>query len=147
MITLKALQEQWAEDSKIDQLNLGSESTKTPILHSKYLSYLTDYKLHLQKIESQRKLVRQYKWKYFRGELSKEELDHLKWDQYLGPQPLKNEMADFIDSDSDIIKLDDKIHYIRVCLYHCENIMKSLNSRTWDIKNAVEWEKFTNGSF
>jgi len=23
--------------------------------------------------------------------------------------------------------------------------MRSLNSRTWDIKNAIEWTKFTNG--
>jgi|TARA_S200002703_G_scaffold159199_2_gene171843 hypothetical protein len=147
MITLKQLQDEWAADSKIDELNLGSESTKTPILHSKYLNHLTNFKLHQQKVESQRKLIRQYKWKYFRGELSKEELEVLKWEQYLGPQPLKNEMNDFIDSDSDMIKLDDKIHYIKTCVFQCETIMKSLNSRTWDIKNAVEWEKFTNGSF
>jgi hypothetical protein len=30
-------------------------------------------------------------------------------------------------------------------LYQCEFVMKSLNGRTWDIKNAIEFMKFTNG--
>ena len=30
-------------------------------------------------------------------------------------------------------------------VYKTEQIIRSLNSRTWDIKNAIEWNKFTNG--
>ena len=145
MITLNELQDQWKADCKIDELNLGSESTKTPELHAKYLNYLTTFKLQLRKYESQMYSLRRVKWRYFRGELSREELENLGWEQYLGPQPLKNEMQEYLDSDSDIIKIVDKIEYIKACLYQCEFIMKSLNSRTWDIKNAVEWTKFTNG--
>lgn len=145
MITLNELQDQWKTDCKLDELNLGSESTKTPELHAKYLNYLTTFKLQLRKSESQKLSLRRIKWKYFRGELSKEELEGLGWEQYLGPAPLNNQMSDYLDSDADIIKLDDKIEYIKACLYQCEMIMKSLSSRTWDIKNAVEWTKFTNG--
>ena len=35
MITLNELQDMWVEDCKIDDLNLGPESTKTPELHAK----------------------------------------------------------------------------------------------------------------
>lgn len=145
MITLNELQEEWKSDCKIDELNLGSESTKTPELHAKYLNYLTTFKLQLRKYESQMLTLRRIKHRYFRGELSKEELDNLGWDQYLGNQPLKNEMQEFLDSDEDVIKIVDKVEYVKACLYQCETIMRSLNSRTWDIKNAVEWTKFTNG--
>ena len=145
MITLNELQEEWKSDCKIDELNLGSESTKTPELHAKYLNYLTTFKLQLRKYESQMLTLRRIKHRYFRGELSKEELDKLGWDQYLGNQPLKNEMQEFLDSDEDVIKIVDKVEYVEACLYQCETIMRSLNSRTWDIKNAVEWTKFTNG--
>ena len=145
MITLNELQDQWKSDCKIDELNLGSESTKTPELHAKYLNYLTTFKLQLRKYESQMYSLRRVKWRYFRGELSQQELENLGWEQYLGPQPLKNEMQEYLDSDADIIKIVDKIEYIKACLYQCEFVMKSLNSRTWDIKNAVEWTKFTNG--
>jgi|TARA_B110000881_G_C18605057_1_gene538933 hypothetical protein len=147
MITLNELQDTWKTDCKIDELNLGSESIKTAELHSKYLNHLTNFKLQLRKFESQMLTLRRVKWRYFRGELSKLELDDLGWEQYLGPQPLKNEMQEYLDSDSEIIKINDKLDYVRACLYQCESIMKSLNSRTWDIKNAVEFMKFTNGSF
>jgi hypothetical protein len=147
MITLNELQDAWKTDCKIDELNLGSESIKTAELHSKYLNHLTNFKLQLRKFESQMLTLRRVKWRYFRGELSKLELDDLGWEQYLGPQPLKNEMQEYLDSDSEIIKINDKLDYVRACLYQCESIMKSLNSRTWDIKNAVEFMKFTNGSF
>ena len=40
MISLEQLQEMWQEDCKVDQLNLGQESTRIPELHSKYLNYL-----------------------------------------------------------------------------------------------------------
>ena len=145
MITLNELQEEWKSDCKIDELNLGSESTKTPELHAKYLNYLTTFKLQLRKYESQMLSLRRIKSRYFRGELSKEELEQLGWEQYLGNQPLKQEMQEYLDSDPDVIKIVDKVEYIRACLYQCEFVMKSLSSRTWDIKNAVEWTKFTNG--
>jgi len=145
MITLDELQTEWKNDCKIDQLNLGAESTKTPELHSKYLNHLTTFKLQLRKNLSQKYSLKHIKRKYFRGELSKEELTKLGWEQYLGIAPLNNQMDDFLDSDPDIIKLDDRIEYTQACLYQCESIMKSLNSRTWDIKNAIEWTKFTNG--
>jgi hypothetical protein len=147
MITLDELQSSWHKDCKIDELNLGHESTKTPELHSKYLNYLTTFKLQLRKYESQKLTMRRLKWRYFRGELTKEELDELGWEQYLGNSPLNNQMADFLDSDPNIIKLDDKVEYIKTCAYQCETIMKSLNSRTWDIKNSIEFMKFTNGGF
>ena len=54
-------------------------------------------------------------------------------------------MIEFLDSDPDVIKVVDKVEYIKACLYQCELIMKSLSSRTWDIKSAIEWHKFTNG--
>ena len=89
--------------------------------------------------------MRRVKWKYFRGELSQEELNNLGWDQYLGNQPLNNQMNEVLDSDPDIIKLTDKVEYVEACLYQCEMILKSIQSRSFDIKNAIEWTKFTNG--
>jgi len=41
MISLQELQEIWQEDCKVDELNLGQESSRIPELHSKYLNHLT----------------------------------------------------------------------------------------------------------
>ena len=145
MIKLDELQEMWAKDCKIDELNLGKDSTATPELHAKYLNHLTTFKLQQRKYESQMLKLRRLKWRYYRGELSKEDLENLGWPQYLGPSPINNQMNDFLDTDEDVIKITDKVEYIRACVFQCETIMRSLNSRTWDIKNAIEWTKFTNG--
>ena len=145
MIKLNEIQEMWEEDCKLDELNLGQESTKIPELHSKYLNMLTTFKLQLRKNKSNLLSLRRLKWKYFRGELTQEELNKLGWVQYLGNAPLNNQMNEYLDSDPDIITLQDKVEYIEACLTQLDYIMRSINSRSFDIKNAIEWSKFTSG--
>ena len=145
MLTLNELQEMWKEDCKIDELNLGQESTRIPELHSKYLNHLTTLRLQCRRAQSDLFSMRRLKWKYYRGELDQKELNDLGWDQYLGNAPLNNQMNDFLDTDEDVIKLTDKLEYLNTCMSLCEGAMKSINSRSFDIKNAIEWTKFTNG--
>lgn len=145
MISLKELQDMWTEDSKIDELNLGQESTKTPELHAKYLAHMSQVRLSLRKAEASLLKLRRVKAQYYRGELSKEELDALDWEQYLGPKPLKQDINEMLDADNDVIEQTNKVEYIKVIADYLERIMRSLNSRTWDIKNTIEWTKFTNG--
>jgi hypothetical protein len=142
---LTEIQEMWAKDCKIDQMNLGPESTKTPELHAKYLNLLSNSKLQLRKYESEYYRLRGRKMKWYRGELSRQDLEELGWEQWLGNKPLKNELDDFIQCDEDIIKAVDRVDYIKAVLYQLEQILRSLNGRTWDIKSAIEWTKFTNG--
>jgi hypothetical protein len=143
---LSELNEEWVKDSFIDQLNLGSESVKVPTLHSKYLEKLSKTKLLLRKSESDYYNTRRLKYRYFRGEMTESELTALEWVQYQGNKPLKNEMDEFLQCDQDLIGLLDKIEYYKVVVYTLEQVLKSINSRTWDIKTAVEWYKFTNGA-
>jgi len=142
---LSELQEQWAKDCKIDETNLGHESARTPLLHSKYLNYLSSTRLNLRKAESDYLNMRRKKYRYYRGEMTQAELDEEEWSQWQGNKPLKNEMDEFLQVDTDLVALQDKIEYFKTVLYQLEQIIRSLNSRTWDIKNSIEWTKFTNG--
>jgi hypothetical protein len=144
---LTELQEMWAEDCSINELNLGQESVRTPNLHAKYLNYLSSTRLNLRKTESDYYNMRRKKYKYYRGEMSQQELEDEKWEQWQGNKPLKNEMDEFLQVDRDLILLQDKVEYFKTVMYQLEQIIRSLNSRTWDIKNAIEWNKFTNGMF
>ena len=56
-------------------------------------------------------------------------------------------MNEYLDTDEDVIKLTDKLEYLNTCMNLCEGVMKSISSRSFDIKNAIEWTKFTNGSY
>lgn len=145
MVDLDKLQTMWQQDCKIDDINLEKESLQTPNLHAKYVVILSTAKLNLQKERSDYYKLRRYKWRYFRGEMSQKELDDLGWEQYLGSKPLKNEMDEHLDGDFDLIKKKDKIAYWETVVDFVERVLRSINSRGWDIKNAIEWHKFTNG--
>ena len=142
---LSDLQESWAEDCKINEMNLGHESARTPNLHAKYLNYLSSTRLNLRKAESDYLNCRRKEYRYYRGEMTQAELTDEGWDQWQGNKPLKNEMDEFLTVDNNLVELQDKVEYFKTVLYQLEQIIRSLNSRTWDIKNAIEWNKFTNG--
>ena len=144
---LTTIQEEWNADSSINELDLGKEAIKTPLLHAKYITYLSNIKLLLRKAESDYNNTRRIKYRYYRGEMSREELEEKGWSQYQGNKPLKNEMDEFLQCDEDLNLLLDKIEYYKTGLYTLEQIIRSINSRTWDIKSAIEWQKFTNGAF
>jgi hypothetical protein len=142
---LTDLQEMWATDCKINESNLGQESINTPNLHAKYLNLLSSTKLNLRKAESDYLNCRRKKYRYYRGEMTQGELEEEGWDQWQGNKPLKNEMDEYLQVDPDLIKYLDKVEYYKAITFQLEQILRSLNSRTWDIKNCIEWTKFTNG--
>lgn len=142
---LSDIQDEWTKDSAIDETNLGRESIRVPTLHAKYLTFLSKVKLQLRKAESDYYNTRRKKYRYYRGEMSHEELAEEGWPQFQGNKPLKNEMDEFLQCDSDLIVLQDKVEYFKTVIFTLEQIIRSINSRTWDIKTAVEWTKFTNG--
>ena len=144
---LSDIQEQWKNDSKINQLELGDEAVRTPNLHAKYLTVLSNNKLQLRKAESDYNNMRRLKYRYYRGELTESDLNKLNIPQYMGNKPLKNEMDEFLTCDEDLNTLTDKIEYYKTVMFTLEQILRSINSRTWDIKSAIEWNKFTNGAF
>src|SRR6185437_10515706 len=132
---LEDVQKDWEKDSIIDQTNLGYEATRNPLLHSKYLNKLSNVKLLLRKAE----------YRYFKGEMTRDELESRQWVQYQGRVPLKTEMEEYLTTDHDMIRLTDKIEYLKVVKETLESILKALASRGWEIKSAIEWEKMRNG--
>ena len=144
---LTEINDEWKRDSVINELELGREAVKVPTLHAKYLTMLSNAKLQQRKAESDYNNLRRVKYRYYRGELSREDLENLGWSQFQGNKPLKNEMDEYLAYDDELNALLDKIEYFKTMVYTLEQIIRSINSRTWDIKSSIEWSKFTNGAF
>jgi len=144
---LSDIQDIWVKDARIDETDLGGASLNTPQLHAKYLNILSSTKLSLRKAESDYLRTRKKKYRYYRGEMTRQELEENGWEQWQGTKPLKNEMDEFLSTDDDLISLQDKIEYYKTVIFHLEQIMRSLNSRTWDIKNAIEFLKWSQGGY
>ena len=142
---LSEIQDMWTKDAKVNELDLGKSSIQIAELHAKYLNILSNTKLQLRKCEGDYLRLRRTKFKYYRGEMTREELEELGWNQFQGLKPLKNEVEDIVNCDEDVIRCVDKVEYMKAMLYQLEQIIRSLNGRGWEIKNAIEWTKFTNG--
>ena len=50
----------------------------------------------------------------------------------------------YIDADNDMIKMNSKIAMQEEVVGVCEEILKSVNNRGFQIKNAIEWRRLTN---
>lgn len=142
---LSELQEMWESDAKIDPLDLSNESLKIPRLHAKYLNVLSSLRLQIRKTESDYIRLKKAKQRFYKGEMTKAELESYEWNQYLGPKLLKAEMQETIDSDDDTIAILDKLEYLKTQHFQLESILKSLNGRSFDIRNAIEFQKWTQG--
>lgn len=145
-MTLEELHDIWDVDCKIDSDHLDRESIRTPNLHAKYLRFLIQHKMKLAALETDYKLMRQRKFRYYRGEMSKSELEDSGWDQWQGVKPLKNEMEEFLDGDSDLNKITIKCEYIKNMIEAFESILNQIKARDWQIRNAIQWKQFIAGS-
>ncbi len=145
-MTLDELHDLWDADCKINDDHLDRESVKTPNLHAKYLRFLIQHKMKLSALQTEYNLMRQRKFRYYRGEMGKQELEDLKWDQWQGVKPLKNEMEEFLDGDSDLNRITIKCEYIKNMIEALESILNQIKSRDWQIRNAIQWKQFVAGS-
>lgn len=145
-MNLEELQNMWSEDCVIDDNHLDVESINTAKLHSKYLNHLIRYKLQLAKMKSDYNTLRQQKFRWYRGELSREELSLLGWEQWQGIKPLKNEMEEFLMGDKDLNTVEVKLQYINSIVEFVESIMNQIKARDWQIRNSIEWKKFISGA-
>lgn len=144
-MTIEEIHEMWAVDAEIDDNYLGETTTATPKLHAKYLKLLMNTKLKHTKLQSDHNILRKQKFRFYRGELSRDELSDLGWEQWQGVKPLKNEMDEFLQGDEDLNKIKVRIQYLEAMIYQLESIMAQIKARDWQIKTAVEWKRFLAG--
>ena len=144
-MNLEQLQEMWDVDCQIDDNYLGEQSTATPKLHAKYIKLLVNIKLKHTKLSSDYNMLRKAKFRYYRGELSREELTELNWPQWQGIKPIKNEMDEFLKGDSELNTMQVKIDYLETMIYFLESVLGQIKARDWQIKSHIEWKRFLAG--
>lgn len=145
-MTLEELHDLWDVDCRIEDDHLDRESIRTPNLHAKYLRFMGQHKMRLAALQNEYNILRQKKFRYYRGEMTKSELEDYGWNQWQGVKPLKNEMEEFLDGDSDLNKITIKCQYIKNMIEAFESILNQIKARDWQIRNAIQWKQFIAGS-
>ena len=141
-MNLEQIQDMWQNDSVIDPDNLHDESLKIPQLHSKYYIVYNTITLLREKAKDQYNKIKLERYNYYTGKATAEVYAE-------EPFPYKVREKDAIqrhlDADERLTKIDLKIRYYDTTLKFLEEIIKNISNRTFQIKNAIEWNRFQAG--
>lgn len=141
-MNLEKIQEMWQKDSVIDPDNLHDESLKIPQLHCKYYTLYNTITLLREKARDTYNKTRLERYNYYTGKAPAE--------VYIEePFPYKVREKDaiqrHIEADEKLNAIDLKVKYYDVMLKFLEEIIRNVSNRTFQIKNAIEWNKFQSG--
>jgi len=142
MIDLETLQGMWHEDSKINPDNLHTESLNIPVLHSKYYDIYNTLMLLRKKAEQQRKNIRHERYEYFSGKSDPEVYIDNPFPKKIRD---KETMQKYLDADTKLSGVSLKIEYYEVMLRFIEEILKQITNRTYQIKNSIDFMRFSSG--
>ena len=141
-MNLDKIQEMWQKDSVIDPDNLHDESLKIPQLHCKYYTLYNTITLLREKAKTSYSKIKLERYNFYTGKAEPEAYAE-------EPFPYKVREKDAIqrhlDADERLTNIDLKIRYYDSTLKFLEEIIKTVSNRTYQIKNAIEWQKFQSG--
>jgi|TARA_B100001964_G_C14242004_1_gene605484 hypothetical protein len=142
MINLNEIQSMWEKDSKIDRDNLHEESLNIPMLHAKYHDLYNNLILLRKKAEQQRKNIRHERYEYFSGKSDPEVYAENPFPKKIRD---KDTMQKYMDADGKLSDASLKIGYYDTMLEYLESILKQISNRTYQIKNALDFMRFSAG--
>jgi len=140
------ISELWGVDCKIDESNLAGESKRIPELHNKYYTMYYKEALKVKKLRYDYKELELAKREWFDGSMAEEDLRERGWK----PQPkkiIRQDIDKYLQADRDIINLSLKIDYHSTRANYLEDIIKTIHSRNFVIKNMVDILKFQHGEY
>ena len=144
MINIDEIVESWREDSKIDDLNLDKENVRIPSLHSKYVGMMVDENKSLRTLIRDRAILRRLLRSYYLGKADTDDLEKLGRDQFY-EKILKNELNEYMDTDELMIRINARISTQEEKSDVLKEIIRSINSRGYQLKNAIDWHRLTMG--
>ena len=139
---LEKLQELADSDLKINDTELDLESLKTPQLHNKYMKHLTKFKLMLSRAEGDLANTKRELWEYYTGKADASVYALKPFNLKI----LKQDVDKYLESDEYIQRAKHKVDYLQTTTDFLDRTIRQISNRTFTIKNAIEWRKFTSGA-
>jgi hypothetical protein len=139
---LEQLQLEADKDLKINDTELDLESLKTPQLHNKYMKHYTKFKLLLTRTEDELRTMKRDKWEYYTGKADPSVYQVKPFDLKI----MRTDIDKYLEADEDIQKLTQKVAYLITVVDFLDKTIRVIVNRTYTIKNAIEWRRFTSGA-
>lgn len=145
-MSTEEISEIWAVDARIDETNLLHESKRIPELHSKYYNMYFKEALKVKKLRADYKELEHLKTEYYNGNMDEEDLRAHGWKPFR-LKVIRQNMDKYLQADKDIINLSLKIDYHSARANYLEDIIKTIHSRNFVIKNMIDIMKFQHGEY
>lgn len=143
-VSLDDIFDMWEKDSALSQNDLAAGSMKIASLHHKYAKLLAAARLAYKAREQQYKELYRDKWEWVVGTITDEVLDRYGWEP-LRKKILRQDADVYLDADPDLQKKLLKLAEAKEKVEALESIIKIINNRAFQIKNAIDYLKFLNG--
>ena len=132
----------WEKDSKMNQDELDTESLKIPQLHARYYNLYNTILLMRKRDEAVYTISLLDRRKYYTGKAT---ADIYAQEPFPYKVRDKDDLKLYLDSDEKLSKVKLKIEYYDTMLKYLEEILRQISNRTYQIKNAIEWRRFSSG--
>lgn len=143
MSTFEQLVEEAKKDLAIDKEYLETASIQTPDIHNKYLRKYVDAGLALKRAEVELKKVTQRLRKFYDGKADPEDYEGHEFDPRI--KILKADLMKYVETDDEYIQAEDRVFQAKRRVEFLERTVKQIERRGFEIKNAIDWQKFKKG--
>ena len=143
ILKLEDLITAWEKDSTINDTEPATELLRVPNLHAKYSQQLVLHNLALKAKTAKYYQLKKLKVDYYAGRLTSEELQKRGWEQF--QFVLKEDRQVYIDADEDLLKIKSQMAIHEEASKLAEMIVRELNSRTYQLRSYIDWQKFIQG--
>lgn len=141
---IESIFEEWDKDTDFDKTELGDEALKVSKLHHKYFRILSHERITRRTLEAELKILKLEKFEFYTQGPSKESVER-GWEMPPIGKVVKSEVNNYMEADRDIINISLKIGIQSEKIDLLESIIKTILSRGYNIKAAIDWEKFKMG--
>ena len=141
---LESIFEHWGEDSKIDRQCLDDEALRVSQLHHKYHRIYTQERMVLRDLEAKLKILKLDKFEFYTQGPTKETQEK-GWQLPPIGKVIRSDASNYVDADKDVVELSLRIGLQHEKIELLGSIIKTLSTRGYQIKTAVDWIKFTSG--
>jgi hypothetical protein len=145
-MNLNDILKEWETDCVIGH-RLDEASQNTPVLHAKYLNYLTQAKMILKRAEALQSILLKDKFLWYSGKLPEEDITRLGWshDPFDGLKMMKTDLSYYYESDPELQASEAKISYYKIMIESLNEMVSNLKFRHSTIRNIIEIRRFEAG--
>ena len=121
--------------------DLDKASRAIPQLHARFINLKAQENSQMQALKLQFDEVYRDTWVFYSGKAEPKVYKENNFDLRL----LKGDIDKFINADPELMKIKSKIEMQKIKIEAIDEFIKGLHSRQWNIKNILDYLKYTQG--